>query len=297
MAVKFHINLRRPSRVEPAENGLHLKGTGDAHLVLIHGLTGTPNEMKFLATYFNRRGYTVSCPRLANHGQPIEILKNTPWEDFYESARQAVLNIQKTVRCSVFVAGLSMGALLSLLLADEFPDRIAGVSCLSPTLFYDGWNTPWSKHLLPLAYWTPLKHVTYFKEEPPYGIKNEAIRQRVHDYYQKADLRDLNGVAKYGYPYFPVKLLCELHSLIRYLTPRLRHVRAPVQCIQAKNDDMTSVKNSQFIYDRVSSEVKEIVMLNDSYHIITADQERDKVAESMESFFSRIQPGALYAAT
>jgi len=64
--------------------------------------------------------------------------------------------------------------------------------------------------------------------------------------------------------------------------------------IQASEDDMTSVKNSQYIYDRVASAQKEIVLLHDSYHVITADQERRKVAQKMNEFFCRVlgvEPG------
>jgi len=182
-----------------------------------------------------------------------------------------------------------MGALLGLLLAEEFPSRVVGVSCLSPTLFYDGWNTPWTRYLLPLAYVTPLRHFFYFKEESPYGIKNKAVRQRIHRYFDKAGLDDIDQVAQYGYPYFPVSLLCELHFLVEHLSKRLRHIKTPVQILQAKDDDMSSVKNSQFIYDRIRSDIKELVLLYNSYHIITADQERDVVERKVGDFFNRLR--------
>jgi alpha-beta hydrolase superfamily lysophospholipase len=38
----------------------------------------------------------------------------------------------------------------------------------------------------------------------------------------------------------------------------------------------------------VSSTNKELVLLHDSYHVITADRERNKVAQKMEKFFERI---------
>ncbi|MFA6600126.1 MAG: alpha/beta fold hydrolase [Candidatus Omnitrophota bacterium] len=260
--------------------------------ILIHGLTGTPNEVRFLANFLHKKGYSVFCPRLANHGEPLHILKKTKWPEFYESVRKVFLGIKQSGNCGpIYVAGLSMGALLALLLASEFPSDIAGVCCLSPTLFYDGWNIPWTKCLLPLAAATPLKYISYFKEEPPYGIKNEAIRQRVHEFYKKAELDKLNGVAKYGYPFFPVTLLCELNQLIKHLIGRLPAIETPVQCIQAKNDDMTSVKNSQFICDRIKSSIKEIFLLYNSYHVITADFERETVAEEMDSFFTRLRSG------
>ncbi len=292
MSVKFHIDFKKNSKLKidmnlANGNGVSLKGQNHRTVILIHGLTGTPNEMKFLSQFLNKRGNSVICARLANHGQPLGILKKTKWQDFYQSARKAFMEIKDSGNL-IFASGLSMGALLALLLAEEFPDKIAGVSCLSPTLFYDGWNTPWSRCLLPLAYMTPIKHYFYFKEEAPYGIKNEQVRQMVHKYYSQAKLDDMRGIAQFGYPYFPVALLYQLHLLVKYLSKRLPHIDTPVQLIQAKDDDMTSVKNSQFIYDRVSSKNKELVLLDNSYHVITADQERDKVAQEMERFFEGI---------
>lgn len=290
MGVKVYIDFKKPKRREiPEENGLFLKGPSDSAALLIHGLTGTPNEMKFSANFLNREGYSVLCPRLANHGQAMGILKNTKWQQFYESVRKALLNLKASNPYRrIFVAGLSMGALLALLLADEFSDIVSGVSCLSPTLFYDGWNIPWTKALLPLAYWTPFRQFLYFKEEPPYGIKNETVRQRVHEYYENASLNNLDSVTKYGYPYFPATLFRELRLLIQHFVKKLPSITVPVQLIQAENDDITSVKNSQFIYDRIQSEIKEMVLLQDSYHVITADQEREKVAVKMLEFFNRL---------
>ncbi|MFH0731497.1 MAG: alpha/beta fold hydrolase [Candidatus Omnitrophota bacterium] len=283
--VSFSFLGKNNKALTTEDNGLKFEGANNSTVILIHGLTGTPNEMSFLAKFLNKKGYSVVCPRLANHGQPIEILKNTKWQDCYESARRAFLEVAAGGG-PIFISGLSMGALFALLLSQEFPDLILGVSCLSPTLFYDGWNTPWSKYLLPLAYATPLKYICYFKEEPPYGIKNEALRAYVHQYYSKATLKDTAKVSSYGYPYFPVTLLCQLHLLVKYLNKKLPQVTVPVQLIQAKDDDMTSVKNSQFIYNRIASKQKELVLLYNSYHVITADQERDKVAGEMERFFT-----------
>jgi carboxylesterase len=269
-------------------NGSEFKvESSQATVLLIHGLTGTPNEMKGLANFFYRRGYSVSCPRLAHHGEPLHILKRAKWREFYGSVKEELRKIPADQK--IFTAGLSMGALLALLLAEEFPERIAGVTCLSPTLFYDGWNIPWSHCLLPLAYYTPIRYFAYFKEEPPYGIKNERIRSKVHDYYKNASFADVSGVAQYGYPYFPVTLLCELRLLIRELMKKMSKIRVPVQMIQASEDDMTSAKNSQYIYDHVASSQKEIVLLHDSYHVITADQERRMVAQKMSEFFCRIR--------
>jgi len=295
MSVVFSLDIKRCPKTTPDgshadKNGLYLKGDTDSSVILIHGLTGTPNEVRFLANFLNKNGFSVVCPRLARHGEPLHILKKAKWREFYDSARRVLTEGELAhAKGPIFASGLSMGALLALLLADEFKERITAVSCLAPTLFYDGWNTPLSKYLLPLAC-TPLRYLYYLKEDPPYGIKNEAIRQRIHKYYNSAKFDDLGNVEQFGYPYFPVSLLYELQLLVKYLTKRLAHIKAPVQLIQAKDDDMTSVKNSKFIYDRISSDTKEIALLYNSYHVITADQERDVVADRMNEFFRRVTP-------
>ena len=300
MALKFFFDAKASSTQADRncnDGHLILNGTGTGTLFLIHGLTGTPNEMKYLANFFHKKkGYTVVCPRLANHGAPISILRKTRWPEFYKSVREAFLQVRHEFDGPVFAAGLSMGALLSLMLAEEFQGQVAGVSCLSPTLFYDGWNVPWiSKILLPLLYATPLKHISYYKEEPPYGIKNKALQKRIHKYYNNATFQDQQGVAEYGYPYFPMSLLQQLQKLIRHLTGKLPGIKVPVQLIQAREDDMTSMRNSTFIYESVGSTLKEIVLLEDCYHVITADQERATVARSMDTFFSKITGGTLLA--
>lgn len=283
-----HLRKARPSRKDSYDEGFVLKGENGSSVVLIHGLTGTPGEMRFLANYLNKKGYTAICPRLANHGEDLSVLKHTRWQEFYRSVRDSG-PVTEALRGGgpVFAAGLSMGALLALVLADELKERISAVTCLAPTLFYDGWNTPGAKYFMPLAC-TPLKHFFYFREEAPYGIRNEAIQNRIHKYYSGASLDSMDNVAQYGYPFYPVTQLYQLQLLVKYLSKRLSRIKAPVQTIQAKDDDMTSIKNSKYIYDRVRSPLKEMVFLYNSYHVISVDQERDIVAEKMEGFFSRI---------
>ena len=128
MPVKFVFNFKKPVQSSVVETSFYLNSQEGPALILSHGLTGTPREMKFLGNFFHMRGYNVVCPRLAGHGEPIEIFKYTKWEAFYESVRKAFLKLD--TEKPVFAAGLSMGALLVLLLAEEFPKRIAGVSCL-----------------------------------------------------------------------------------------------------------------------------------------------------------------------
>jgi carboxylesterase len=294
MSVQFIVKLSDFQRTKkgvngPISKGLFFEGTNGCAVILIHGLTGTPNEMKYVANYLNKHGYTVCCPRLANHGESMQVLKRTSWQELYASIREVLVSGELSeFKGPVFISGLSMGSLFALLLALEFKDRIKGVACLAPTLFYDGWNTPLSKLFFPFAR-TPLRHIAYFKESPPYGIKNEIIQQRIHKYYASARLEDIEGAEQYGYPFFPITLLYQLRLMVKYLTKKLPQMDFPVLLMQAKDDDVASVKNSKFIYDRISSKIKEIVLLYNSYHVITADQERETVAAKVAGFFDRLK--------
>lgn len=286
MSLVFSLDLKKPAERPPEpDESLSLTGTNGRTLILVHGLTGTPNEMRYLAFFFNKLGYSIRCPRLANHGEPLHVLKHTTWEQLYESLRVEVLEALKTGE-KVFVAGLSMSALFVLLLAEELGDQLAGGVCLAPTLFFDGWNVPWYNRLLPLAAYTPLKYTLYFKESPPYGIKNERMRAMVHRYYSNAHLHNLQGVAKYGYPFFPVSLFHELKRLASRVIPMLGRIQAPMLLVHPREDDTASLHNSQLIHDRISSPKKKLVILEDSYHVITADQERDRVAREIETFLA-----------
>ena len=40
---------------------------GRIGFLLVHGLAGTPAEMKILGKRLNRYGFTVLCPQLAGH--------------------------------------------------------------------------------------------------------------------------------------------------------------------------------------------------------------------------------------
>lgn len=292
MGVKFYVSFKKLDRTLTNENGFLAKnGNGKANgstVILIHGLTGSPNEMAFLAAQLSKNGFASICPRLANHGEPIEILKDSRWQDFYDTVRETFLKIEaENETNNIFVAGVCVGALLALNLGAEFQDRIAGISCLAPTLFHDGWNVPWYSCLLPIAYATPLKHFFYYKEDPPYGIKNETLRKRVHNYYEKANIHDLRDVSQYGYPYIPVTLIHQEDLLIRETKKKLPMIKSPVQIVQSKDDDAGSIKNSEYIYQHIGSKIKEMVILENSYHVISVDNDRQIVAQKMCQFFSR----------
>ena len=183
---------------------------------LIHGLTGTPREMSSIAGRLNKQGFSVACPLMANHDKSISCLKRTTWNEFYDSIYNEFIKYTKDYE-NIFVAGLSFGALIGILLAHEFPNRIKALNCFSPTLFFDGWANPKLRVLLPLVFKTPLQYYFYLKEGYPYGIKNERLRSRIENFYTKSSLFDYSKVHIYGYPVIPVSSMCQNHLLAKYV--------------------------------------------------------------------------------
>jgi carboxylesterase len=186
------------------------------------------------------------------------------------------------------IGGLSLGAVLSLILAAEFPEDVAGAACLAPTLFYDGWSVPWYHKLIPLVDYTPLKYFSYFREAEPFGLKDEALRAKIAAQYGKTSVHDSSDAVRSGYAHFPVRLFCEMRRLIRMCKRALPGVACPVLVVQAENDDVTGPKNAQFIIDRVASRQRELLLLKHSYHLVSADVERSTVAGRLQSFCGAI---------
>jgi carboxylesterase len=154
---------------------------GRSGVLLIHGLTGTPTEMRFVAKGLNRNGFTVHAMQLAGHCGTEEDLLKTGWHDWYRSVCEAADRLRSEVD-HMFVAGLSMGALLALKLAADRPDQVDGLGLYGSTFFYDGWTIPWIGRLsfmLPLVCGLGFGHNQRFHECFPYGIKDERIRQRI----------------------------------------------------------------------------------------------------------------------
>src|SRR5437879_13696406 len=87
-------------------------------VLLLHGLTGMPSEMRPVARHLTSLGYAVETPLLPGHGGSHRDLLRTTWREWLNGAREALRRIAGQTE-PVVVAGLSMAALLAVLLAAE----------------------------------------------------------------------------------------------------------------------------------------------------------------------------------
>ncbi|HEV7572065.1 MAG TPA: alpha/beta fold hydrolase [Thermoanaerobaculia bacterium] len=255
-------------------------------ILLVHGITGSPAEMKPLVRKLTAEGFEVVCPPLAGHCSTLSELKQTRWQDWYKSLETALDDLR--TRCeTVFVSGLSMGALLALKLAADHPDLVAGVATLSATFFYDGWNVPRlrQRFLLPLVIYSPLRFFLSYHEPSPYGIKDDRIRTMIDAVYRG----QCEGLPEtYGYSEFPGVTIRETFRLIAAAKRKLTAIAAPLLIVHSTEDDMASLKNAAFLANSVSSTIVETFYVDDTYHVLTLDKRRDDVAARVAEFFVRL---------
>jgi carboxylesterase len=249
-------------------------------VLLLHGLTGMPSEMRPLQRYLERIGCRVEVPLLAGHGATHREILASGWRDWLAGARRASDDL--AARCNpVFVAGLSMGALLATLIAADDP-RIRGVALLSPTLRYDGSATPWTRRLLPLAHIVPLAGRTlYWTERPPYGLRDERLQRLV-----TRAVKAVEGGKSTQYGLFRtyVGSILELDRMVREVRRRARSVRCPALVLHSLEDTITTARNAEEMLALLGSTEKSIRWLSGCDHVISVDLKKHEVAQAVGEF-------------
>jgi carboxylesterase len=272
---------------------------------LIHGITGTPVEMGYLARQIAHHGWDVYATTLPGHCTRLRALLKTSERDWVNHVHDQLVFMRERYD-HVFVAGLSAGGLLALL--GSLAVNVDGIGVLSPTIVYDGWNTPWTHAILPFAMKVvprPLQHILFHVDGPPFGIKDEGLQARVRAAYSPIRvLREWLGcwwagwkthrdthqlrpsaAALQGFPLFPLKTLTDIDRLIRRVRARMGEVTAPTVILQAREDDMTSPRNAYLVHDEIASKEKRLVLLDDCYHVITVDKQQEAVVRHLIEFF------------
>ena len=230
-------------------------GDGPVAALLVHGFTGSPQSMRPLGRYLGDKGLAVAGVRLPGHGTTWEDLNARRAEEWIEAAEDAFHQLAAT-KDQVFLVGLSFGGALCLDIAARYPDGVAGVVCLAPFLFTKD----------PRRFLTPL--IRRVAKSIP-GVANDIF---------DPDQREL------AYERFPVGAG---HLMLKYtkrVQAELGAVRSPTLLIHSRNDHTANPANSQVIHDAISSEDKELVWLDRSYHVITLDVDRDEVNERTFNF-------------
>lgn len=257
---------------------------GKVGVLLLHGLCGTPAEMRFVAMGLGRAGYTVHCPLLAGHGMSREHIVKTGWQDWYRSAEEALEELRRTCD-TVIIGGLCLGAILGLQLAARHPDKVQGVALFSPTLWINGWAIKWYMRLLALVPFRWLARLVHFKDTESLGIKCPRVREFVRAALAASDGSELGTAGT------PATMVLEHRSLVKAAKRILKGVTQPALIIHSREDDHADLNNATYLQRQMKGAV-DLVVLEDSYHMITLDKERHVVVERTKAFIARTIAGA-----
>ena len=257
--------------------------SGRTGVLLVHGLAGTPNEMRQLGRALQGAGFAVHGVQLAGHCGSLDDLVATRWQDWTESVHAAAQRLRARVD-KLVVMGLSMGAVLALELAATRPELVDGVVALSTSFWHDGWSMPIFTRLAFLL--KPVRALgigsrRMFEERPPYGIRSEGLRK-----YVVAQMRggDSGAAGLSGTPWYSI---IEMHDLSKHVRRRLRSVRAPCLVVHAIEDDVSSLANADLVARQVQGPVERLLLEN-SYHMVTIDSDRRLLTARAIDFVMRI---------
>ncbi len=252
---------------------------GPVGVLLIHGLCGSPTELRYVANGLACQGYTVSCPQLAGHCDGDAALRTSTWNDWYSSAQQGLKELSE--RCeTVIVGGLSTGALLAMLLAHEHKDTVKGLTLFSPTLWLTGRRVPWYAKLFNLVALKSVANLFDFPVPHKFGIKDDRLRNFISKALQAP-----------GAPKMPMTTpgpaVLERRWLAQKVSRIARFISQPTLIIHPREDDYAGMDNAFFLQKNLLGHV-DMVVLEDSYHIVTIDRQRDVVLQRTLNFVVRL---------
>lgn len=234
------------------------KGHKGRGILLIHGFTGSPLELKPLVDHFRGIGYSLYVPLLAGHGTTPEEMRRTNRFDWFQSVEEGYEQLLQAGNQVIYAAGLSMGGLLALQLARKYPLRaIATLS--SPIFVHD----------------KRIRHSRWLKYILPYKRRTE----------RKAPHIENNIVA---YPKTPLSCIHSLHELIEEVKNQLSQIHTPIMVVQGNKDETVDPLSADYIYKHIGSNYKRIHHYPNSSHIITLDHDRYQLFSDMAHFFEEV---------
>ena len=251
--------------VSPSTEAFHHEAEGDVAVLLVHGFTGSTVSMKPWGDYLHEKGYTVACRRLPGHGTQWQDMVPTTWQEWYAEVEDAFEELSAKYRL-VFLAGLSMGGALSLRLAEEKGDRIAGVMVVNPAV-----QRP---QRLDVPVLMAVDKVGLFdvvaKVMPTVpGIKNDIKKP---------------GQDEVAYEKVPIKAALQLIKLQDTLRPDLGKVTQPLVVFSSPDDHVVEPVNSDIVMEQVSSKDKTRITLPESYHVATLDNDAETIFTTSAEF-------------
>lgn len=256
----------RDAHVLPGAGAWAADGTGEAGevgVVVLHGFTGNPVTTRPLGRRLAADGVTVRVPRLPGHGTTPRDMATTRYADWLAAAEQVVDDLQQRCR-AVVVGGLSMGGTLALDVAAT--RELAGVFTINAIV-----ATP-PNPLLPVL--RVLQHVVPSLPPSLAGLAEDDIKKP--------------GVSERAYPRVPTKAGYSLSLALPRVRAALPDVRAPALVVNSSEDHSVDPANADVIAAEVGSADVRRLVLTDSYHVATLDNDQQRLEDAVSAFVAEV---------
>ncbi len=253
-------------------------------VVLLHGLCSSSQELLPVDEAIKAAGYQTISLDIPGYSFEQKRIKQEAksfegWIDYVEAR---VLKLKER-HSRVVLAGISAGANVALGVAVKNSKLLDGLVLLSTPLILDGWNIPFYHFLFPLALYTPIGWLWNYEEKPPYGLKNERIRAWVA---KELKARRLSSA---GASVLEVSHLREHDKLQKHLLKEMNGVAAPPTLVlHAAEDEVASLENLRFIQMNWKTPVFRCHVLENSYHMISWDNDRAEVGQRIVDFLAEL---------
>ncbi|MFY0480705.1 acyl-CoA-binding protein [Achromobacter marplatensis] len=258
----------------PASNPDAPSSTG---ALLIHGLGGTEYDLGSMHKVLKRAGIQTYSLTLPGHGGSPEDLLSVRMEDWLDAVTRKYHEVAERHE-TLHVMGMCLGALLAVELCKRVGHKQGKLVSLAAPVFIDGWSTPWYRGLRKLVYRIPgLGARMRVEEEEPYGIKNELVRSIVKAKFERGE--------NFHYRWVPLACVREVDRLRDAVRRGLDGIDCPTLIMHAHEDELTSVRSAHLLHDAIAG--SQLVLLNNSYHMICVDNDRDLVAATVLQFMDR----------
>ncbi|WP_053362869.1 alpha/beta fold hydrolase [Bacillus sp. FJAT-27251] len=223
-------------------------------ILISHGFLGTPQSVRFLGETLANYGYTVSAPRLNGHGTSYLDIEKCTEEDWFASLENAYVDL--TRRCkTIFVMGQSMGGALTLWLASKYRE-IDGIILINTALSLPSYD-----------YLRNAASPRYLGEGEP-DIKAESVFEITYDKV-------------------PLKAIHQLQNIMDKTPAVLPKVDCPVLAIKSAVDNVVPPKNTDYIMGNIKSTEKKMIVLQNSYHVASMDNDKEQIAKESHMFMQQ----------
>ena len=233
--------------------------------LLVHGFTGAPKEMRWMGEYLAGKGFSVLGVRLAGHATTPEDMVRSNWTDWTASVEDG-FNLLRGAADHVYLVGLSMGGVLSLLMSTRLD--VSGVVAIStPYKLVDDWR---------------LNYVDLLSKFIPYLPKSDDLPGA--GWFDQEAWKD-----HVSYPQNPVRSLGQLNRLLAEMRAVLPRVSVPALLIHSKDDGYVLPENLENIYASLGTSDKTKIYITGSGHVVTRDAARNQAFEAAYQFIRRVE--------